>query len=86
MFRSSINVFVESLIENVLHEKRKILWNMFIDHLIEIWKQNAWKNEEFINAYVNSTMDEVFEAALNEGCLHKAEHYVYWVSFMKHNY
>jgi len=61
---------------------------MFIDHMITIWRTSTMENETIprINYYVNVTMEQVFEGALHEGCLYKAEHYLYWVSFMKHNY
>lgn len=84
MFRYSIKVFTDSLKEDWSPEKRKILWNMFIDHMIKIWKGYVVNGRN--NNYVYALMERVFREAFNEGHLYKAEHYAYWVSFMKHNY
>lgn len=63
--------------------KRKLLWDSFIDHVIENWKTCYWGNDEIFN-FINETMERVFQEAQDEGFLDKAEHYAYWVSFMKH--
>jgi len=65
--------------------KRKLLWDSYIDHVIEIWKEYGSGNESIV-MFMNETMERVFQEAQDEGCLHKAEHYAYWVSFMKHHY
>ncbi|XP_026819187.1 uncharacterized protein LOC113557844, partial [Rhopalosiphum maidis] len=56
--------------------KRKLLWNMFIEHVINIWKEFGVKNT--IASFVNENMERVFQGAFNEGFLYKAEHYAYW--------
>ncbi|XP_060845582.1 uncharacterized protein LOC132925185 [Rhopalosiphum padi] len=65
--------------------KRKILWNMFVEHVINVWKQFGVKDEG-IAIFVNDNVKRVFQAAFDEGFLYKAEHYAYWVTFMNHNY
>jgi len=85
MFRYSLKAFDDGLKENWTPIKRKILWNLFIDHVIEIWKEYGMQNETIVS-FVNETMERVFQEAQNEGVLEKAEHYAYWVSFMKRYY
>jgi len=58
---------------------------MFVEHVINVWKQFGVKDEG-IAIFVNDNVKRVFQAAFDEGFLYKAEHYAYWVTFMNHNY
>lgn len=87
MLRSSIKVFDDGLKESWSPSKRKILWEYYIDHIIDIWKEynDCILIIEPIYTLVNETMEQVFQKAQNAGALHKPDHFAYWVIIMNHN-
>jgi len=78
-----LKAFDDGLKEDLTPTKRALLWDLFIDHVIGLWKKHGFKNETIVS-FVNETMEQVFHRAQDEGFLHKGEHYACWVSFVKH--
>lgn len=82
-YRHCFKAYENGLKDNLPPKKRYKLWIFFIDHVIEIWKVYGMENET-IQRFVNEVMEKVFQEAYDNGVLHKAEHYVYWVNFISH--
>lgn len=40
--------------------------------------------KETIRNFMNETMERAFQEAHDNKALHKAEHYIYWVNFLKY--
>lgn len=58
-----------------------MLWNFYIDHILEIRKSYRMQNEK-IRKFMNKTMERVFQKAhSNTTTLLTAEHYIYWVHY-----
>lgn len=58
-------------------KKRRDLWTLYADHVIEVWKNLGITNNT-IYSFIDETMKRVFHNAHDIRALHK-EHYVYWV-------